>query len=57
MPVLTKKDIIKIIATVLVAVLIVFAIIWLIIKICPILIGAIVFIPWLGAALADGAKL
>lgn len=53
---LTKKDILKIIMTVLVAVLIVFAAIWLICKIAPILIGAIIFLPWLGAALADGAK-
>lgn len=53
---LTKKDILKIIATIIVAVLIVFAVIWLICKIAPILIGAIIFLPWLGAALADGAK-
>lgn len=51
---LTKKDILKIIATIIVAVLIVFAIIWLISKIAPLLIAAIVFIPWLGAALKDG---
>lgn len=53
---LTKKDILKIIATIIVAALIVFAIIWLISKIAPLLIAAIVFIPWLGAALKDGAK-
>lgn len=53
---LTKKDILKIIATVLIAVVVVFAVIWLICKIAPILIGAVIFLPWLGAALADGAK-
>ena len=53
---LTKKDILKIIATIIVAVLIVFAIIWLISKIAPLLIGAIVFIPWLVAALKNGAN-
>lgn len=31
-------------------------IIWLIIEIAPLLIGALIFIPWLGAALAAGAN-
>lgn len=53
---LTKKDWLKIIATILAAVAIVAGLIWLICEFAPILIGAIVFIPWLGAALADGAK-
>lgn len=53
---LTKKDILKIILTVLIAVAVVFGIIWLICEFAPLLLGAIVFIPWLGAALADGAK-
>lgn len=52
---LTKKDIFKIILTVLCAIALVFLIIWVISKICPILIGAIVFIPWLVAALKNGA--
>lgn len=54
---LTEKDIIKIIAVILGAILIVWGIIWLIMHIAPILIGAIIFIPWLGAALADGADI
>lgn len=53
---LTKKDYLKIIAAIVAAILIVWGIIWLICQIAPFLIGAIVFIPWLGAALADGAK-
>lgn len=53
---LTKKDWLKIIATIIAAVAIVFGIIWLLSKCIPLLIGAIIFIPWLGAALADGAK-
>lgn len=52
----TKKDYLKIIVTILAAVAIVFVLIWLICKIAPILIGAIIFLPWLGAALADGAN-
>ncbi len=52
----TKKDYLKIIATIIAAVAIVAGLIWLIIEIAPILIGAIIFLPWLGAALADGAK-
>lgn len=52
---LTKKDILKIILLILCAVAFVFLIVWVISKICPILIGAVVFIPWLVAALKDGA--
>ena len=51
----TKKDILKIVLIVLAAIAAVAGIIWLIIELAPILIGAIVLIPWLGAALADGA--
>lgn len=40
-----KKDILKIILTVLISVAVFFGIIWLICKFVPILIGAIVFIP------------
>lgn len=54
---LTKKDILKIIATVLIAAVVFLGIIWLICEFAPILLGAIVFIPWLGAALADGADI
>lgn len=53
---LTKKDYLKIAAAILGAIAVVAGIIWLISKCIPLLIGAIVFIPWLGAALADGAK-
>lgn len=53
---LTKKDYLKIAALIIVAIAIVVGIIWLISKCIPLLIGAIVFIPWLGAALANGAK-
>lgn len=52
---LTKKDYLKIIAVIIAAIIVVWGIIWLIIYIAPILIGAIIFIPWLGAALAAGA--
>ncbi len=51
---LTKKDILKIALIIIISVGVLFAVIWLIMEIAPILIGAIVFIPWLGAALADG---
>lgn len=54
---LTQKNILKIILTELISALVVAGIIWLIIELAPILIGAIVFIPWLGAALADGANI
>lgn len=53
---LTKKDILKIVATVLGAVAIFLAVLWLILEFAPILIGVIVFLPWLGAALANGAN-
>lgn len=53
---LTKKDWLKIIGVIIAAILILWGIIWLIMQVAPILIGLIVFIPWLGAALADGAK-
>ena len=53
----TRKDIIKIIVTVLIIIAATIALVWLIVEIAPILIGAIVFLPWLGAALKDGAKL
>lgn len=53
---LTKKDILKIILTVLIAAAVFLGIIWLICEFAPLLIGALVFIPWLGAALADGAN-
>lgn len=53
---LTKKDYLKIIATIIAAVAIVFGLIWIICEITPIFIGAIIFLPWLGAALADGAN-
>lgn len=53
---LTKKDILKIIATVLIATAVFLGIIWLICEFAPLLLGALVFIPWLGAALADGAN-
>lgn len=51
----TKKDILKIIATVLISVAVFFGIIWLICQIVPFFIVAIVFIPWLFAALKAGA--
>lgn len=53
---LTSKDFLKIIATVIGAVIVFGAVIWLICEFAPLLLGAIVFIPWLGAALADGAN-
>ena len=52
---LTKKDKRNIILAVLIGILVVAGIVWLIIEVAPILLGALVFIPWLGAALADGA--
>lgn len=55
MPMLTKKDKRNIILAVLIGILVVAGIVWLIIEVAPILLGALVFIPWLGAALADGA--
>lgn len=57
MPMLTKKDILKIIFTVIIAAAVFLGIIWLICEFAPLLIGAIVFIQWLGAALADGADI
>lgn len=53
---LTKKDILKIILTVLIAAVVFLGIIWLICEFAPLLIGALVFIPWLGVALEDGAN-
>ena len=53
---LSTKDILKIAGVIIVAIAIVALFIWLISKFIPLLIGAIVFIPWLFAALADGAK-
>ncbi len=40
----------------LIGALVLVRIVWLIIEVAPILLGALVFILWLGAALADGAK-
>lgn len=54
---LTKMDILRIFLTVLVSALLFLGLIWLICEFAPILIGAIVFIPWLGAALSNGAKM
>ena len=54
---LTKKDLLKIIATIMAAVAVVFALLWLICKITPVLIVAIIFLPWLGAALGAGADI
>jgi conserved hypothetical protein len=53
---LSTKDIRKIVGVIIVAIARVALLIWLISNFIPLLIGAIVFIPWLGAALADGAK-
>ena len=53
---LTKKDILKIAALIIAAIGIVWLILWIISKIVPLLIGAIVFFPWLFAALADGGN-
>lgn len=54
---LTKKDIIKAILVMLAIVIGTIAVILLIVEIAPYLICAIIFIPWLGAALADGANI
>lgn len=53
---LTNKDIIKLILFFIAICVAVAAIIWLIIEVAPLLIVAIVFIPWLVAALASGAN-
>ena len=50
------KLILKLIAIVLGLILIAFTVLWIICEIAPILLGAVVFIPWLVAALAGGAK-
>lgn len=50
------KLILKLIAIVLGFILIAFTVLWIIYKIAPILLGAIVFIPWLVAALAGGSN-
>lgn len=52
----TMKDIIRIIVGIIVFILVECAVLWLISKFIPLLIGAIVFIPWLLSALANGAK-
>lgn len=54
---LTKKNILKIIAVILGAIAAVAALIWIISKILPFFIGVIIFGPWLLAALANGAKI
>lgn len=50
------KNFLRILALLLAVNAAVFLIIWLISKIAPILIGAIIFLPWLCAALKDGAN-
>lgn len=52
----TKKDIIYIILFVIGAAAVFMLVIWLITEIAPILIGGIVFVPWLFAALNDGGN-
>lgn len=50
------KLILKLIAIALGFMLIEFIVLWIICEIAPILLGAVVFIPWLVAALAGGSK-
>lgn len=52
----TKKEICIIILCIIGCLAAIFLIAWLIISICPYLIAAIVFVPWLIEALKDGAK-
>lgn len=52
----TKKDILVTILAILVVIALICLIIWLIIEFTPILIVAIVFLPWLAKALSNGAN-
>lgn len=52
---MTKKDYLKIALCVLAGILVACGI-WLICELEPLLLGIIIFIPWLGVALADGAN-
>lgn len=53
---LTKKDWLKITLCIFAGFLLVLGLVWILTQLAPLLIGAIAFILWLGAALCDGAK-
>lgn len=52
----TKKDYLKIALYALAGILVACGLTWLICELAPLLLGIIIFIPWLGVALADGAN-
>ncbi len=54
---LTKKEIAIIALCIIAYFAFVFLAAWLLFEFCPLLIPAIVFIPWLGAALKEGAQI
>jgi len=51
------SDTVKIIACILATLAVVVLIIWIISMIAPILLGLVVFVPWLFSALSDGANI
>lgn len=51
------SDTVKIIACILATLAVVVLIIWIISMIAPILLGLVVFVPWLFSALPDGANI
>lgn len=53
---LTKKDILPIIILILSVIALLILTVWLALKVAPILIGALILIPWIAQGLTSGAN-